>query len=263
MACYDKVHDRHRPPLQQPDPPIADHGQPGAGREGEKLSKVGLAALGRRPAADGRGDPGNPEGRTGRRPPRAQPPPVARTGLGPEDRRRSPAHGAERAADRAVVAFRDGAHGRSRRLGGGRQPRPCRRALPAPRSAASRRRRRLGAKPAPLDAARRPRLHPALDTRRPRPGADAGLGGEPCRRSRVVHPEGDRLVAARALQARSRPRPPLPRRARRYAEGRGASRSVEISSSGRGSASPDRAASRRAHDHERAGSRRDLQVRDP
>jgi hypothetical protein len=55
-------------------------------------------------------------------------------------------------------------------------------------------------------------------TRHRHPRPRAGLGDRPGRRPRLVHPEGHRLVAARPVEARSRPHPRLPRRPRGPAE---------------------------------------------
>ena len=179
---------------------------------GEALPEIVVGALGRRGAEDGRGDPRD---RRRSRPGRlagARGAAVARAGVGSENRRRADSRAQDGRARRRRLGVRHAAHGRSRRLGGRRQSRRRRRALPARRSGAARRRRKLGRQPASVDAPRGAGLHPAVDQGAARSRAHARLGGAPRRRSPMVHPEGDRLVAARTLQARSRARAPLPRR---------------------------------------------------
>ena len=68
---------------------------------------------------------------------------------------------------------------------------------------------RLGDKRAFVDSPRRAGLHPGVDQGPARSRAHARLGGAAQRRSRMVHPEGDRLVAARTLQARPSTRAPI------------------------------------------------------
>jgi hypothetical protein len=99
-------------------------------------------------------------------------------------------------------------------------------------------RRKLGRQPAFVDAPRGAGLHPAVDQGRARSRAHARLGGATRPRPPMVHPEGDRLVAARTLQARSSARAPLPRRTGRAADGGRAARGDEIS---RRAAAPRRA----------------------
>src|SRR5271166_6404650 len=83
-------------------------------------------------------------------------------------------------------------------------------------------------KPALMDAARGAGLHPALGERETRPRADARLGRTAGGGSRMVHPEGDRLVAARIVEARPETRAPVPEGARREADGRRQTRVDEV-----------------------------------
>ena len=128
---------------------------------------------------------------------------VARASVGSQDRRRADARAQRRRARRRRLGVRHAAHGRSRRLGGRRQSRRRRRALPRRRSGAARHRRRAGSRARICGRAARRWSSPC---RGPRTGAipracSAGRRASP--RSPMVHPESDRLVAARTVQARS------------------------------------------------------------